>query len=371
MPITYWTMFAGWLAICGIFPFAGFFSKDEILWKTWSTSIFPSMPALGKVLWVIGALTALLTAIYMTRLMIMTFRGEERFREVHAGGQADEAHAQAYEEGEAPHDARTASEDDRPHHAPGEHVMALDEETDEHAHHGPITPHESPWVMTVPLIVLAILSTVGGLVGVPYALSSLIGGHPENYFEHTLEPAVAHMPESGGERHAGAPGQVEMLSPAPQPHDGASPLSVGEGAQNEPVAERAHSPEEVRAERLFSLISLAIAGVGIAIGFFLFMKRPLLQMPRLLEEKYYVDETYNAAIINPINTGSREGLWKLFDVGVIDGIVNGLGRGITEIGSVVRYLQIGFVRSYAAIILLGALALIAYFAYYGLQTFTR
>ncbi|PYS47634.1 MAG: hypothetical protein DMF68_15495, partial [Acidobacteria bacterium] len=102
---------------------------------------------------------------------------------------------------------------------------------------------------------------------------------------------------------------------------------------------------------------------GIITGWILFKRRPLLQMPRLLENKYYVDEIYDAALINPIKVGSREGLWKLFDVGVIDGIVNGMGRGITEIGQVVRYVQIGFVRSYAAIILLGALAVIGYFTF--------
>jgi NADH-quinone oxidoreductase subunit L len=86
-------------------------------------------------------------------------------------------------------------------------------------------------------------------------------------------------------------------------------------------------------------------------------------MPGLLENKYYVDEVYNAALINPIKAGSREGLWKIFDVGVIDGIVNGLGRAVAELGRVVRYLQVGFVRSYAAIILIGALAVIGYFTF--------
>jgi NADH-quinone oxidoreductase subunit L len=367
MPITFVTMLIGWLAISGIPIFAGFFSKDEILWKTWSTERFP---VAGKVLWGIGALTALLTAIYMTRLMVMTFFGKERFAEAHAGGQADEAHAHAYDEGEKPHDAQLASAGDRPHHEPDEHV---DEAQDEHdavsagsshgAHgHGPFKPHESPWTMTVPLIVLAILSTFGGLVGVPYALS---GGAIPNYFEHVLEPVIANPSESA-EATAHAEGEAErprMLSKEPQPQDGASPLSVGEGAQHEPVAERAHSAEEVSQERLFTGISVLIALAGLGVGWTVFRKRPLLQMPRLLENKYYVDEVYNAALINPIKAGSREGLWKIFDVGVIDGIVNGLGRAVTEIGRVVRYLQFGFVRSYAAIILLGALALIGYFTF--------
>ncbi|HKC62567.1 MAG TPA: hypothetical protein VKB86_02965, partial [Pyrinomonadaceae bacterium] len=217
-----------------------------------------------------------------------------------------------------------------------------------------------PWVMTVPLIVLAILSTFGGLVGIPAALS---GGKITNYFERTLEPVVANPYEtSEGARVEGRAENPQLLMKAPQPQDGASPLSVGEGAQGEPRTERAATSEDAGTEILFTIISVLIAAFGIITGWIIFRRRPLLQMPRLLENKYYVDEVYDAAFINPIKVGSREGLWKLFDVGVIDGIVNGLGRGITEIGRVVRYVQIGFVRSYAAIILLGALAVIGYFA---------
>src|SRR3712207_6464505 len=141
----------------------------------------------------------------MTRLMVMTFWGGERFREAHAGGQADEAHAHAHDEGAKPHDAHALSAGDRPHHRPGEsvdshghdtareagtdsaaHAFDDEEEHDSH-HHGPVEPHESPWVMTVPLVVLAVLSVVGGWVGIPYALS---GGAVANYFEQTLEPVV-------------------------------------------------------------------------------------------------------------------------------------------------------------------------------------
>jgi NADH-quinone oxidoreductase subunit L len=364
MPITFITMLIGWLAISGIPIFAGFFSKDEILWKTWSTGLYPNA---GKILWAVGALTALLTAIYMTRLMVMTFWGKERFAEAHAGGQADEAHAHAFDEGLKPHDAAQASAGDHPHHEPGEHVFEAHDEdvvpavSSHDAHgHGPFKPHESPWTMTMPLVVLAILSTVGGLVGIPYALS---GGKVDNYFEKTLEPVV-NNPNESGEGVASVAGQTEklqLLMKEPQPQDGAAPLSVGEGAQNEPQGERVATSEEVGQERLFTGISVLIALAGIGAGWAIFRKRPLMQMPRLLENKYYVDEAYNAALINPIKVGSREGLWKLFDVGVIDGIVNGLGRGLVEIGRVVRYLQVGFVRSYAAIILFGALAVIGYF----------
>jgi NADH-quinone oxidoreductase subunit L len=376
MPITFATMLTGWLAISGIPIFAGFFSKDEILWKTWSAEGLG--PNAGKILWVVGAITALLTAVYMTRLMVMTFWGKERFAEAHAGGQADEAHAHAFDEGEKPHDAQMESAGDRPHHEPGEHVDEAHDEhvahdvggthtADEHGHgahgHGHFKPHESPWTMTVPLVVLAILSTLGGLIGVPYALS---GGAIPNYFEHALEPVIAHVPESSGAA-AHAEGEAEKPQTAmreAEPHGGgASPESVGEGAHNEPAAERAHSAEEVSQERLFTGISVLIALAGIGVGWAMFRKKPLREMPRLLENKYYVDEVYDAALINPIKTGSREGLWKIFDVGVIDGIVNGLGRSIAELGRAVRYLQIGFVRSYAAIILLGALAIIGYFTF--------
>jgi len=90
-------------------------------------------------------------------------------------------------------------------------------------------------------------------------------------------------------------------------------------------------------------------------------------MPRLLENKYYVDEAYDAVIINPIKVGSREGLWKIFDVKVVDGLVNGLARATSGVGDIARRLQAGFVRGYAAVILLGALLLIGYFVF----NFTR
>jgi len=267
MPITFATMVTGWLAISGIPIFAGFFSKDEILWKTWSAA---GMGGFAKALWAIGALTAFLTAIYMTRMMVMTFWGEKRF---------DAAH---------------------------------------------VHPHESPRSMTIPLIVLAVLSTVGGFIGVPYAFVN----RDINVIEHTLEPAVAKMPSSETTEHAD---------------------------------EHAHVGEE----RLLAGVSILIAFLGIGLGWRLFQRRPLLEMPRILENKYYVDEIYDKALIRPIEVGSREGLWKIFDVGVIDGILHALGDAVTELGRLARWLQAGFVRAYAAIILVGALILIGLFAYFG------
>ena len=329
MPITWLTMCAGWLAICGVPIWAGFFSKDEILWRVWSAGHLPGGAA--KALWLIGAVTAVLTAIYMTRLMVMTFWSNERFGQTHG-----DDHHRAEPDG---HRTEAA-------HEP-------------HAH----TPHESPLSMTIPLIVLAILSTFGGLVGVPYAISSLMGGHPENYFEQTLAPVVSRVPSHAAE--AGEP-KVQWQSTPPQEIDGKPAVSpVGE-APGAAAIHETPSAEEIRAERLLDLVSALIALTGIGIGWFMFQRRPLMQMPRLLENKYYVDEIYDAAIIQPINVGSREGLWKIFDVGVIDGIlVNGTGRLVTWFGSVFRYLQIGFVRGYAAIILAGALIIIGYFAYAG------
>ena len=347
MPITWATMMIGWLAICGVPFFSGFFSKDEILWKTYSTQVLGHDA--GSLLWAVGAVTALLTAVYMTRLMVLTFWGSERFREAHAVGHEVAAHS----------DAGSLHHDEDIHYS----TEVEEDEDAAHEHHGPVTPHESPWVMTLPLIILAVLAFAGGYIGVPHALSSWVGLHVDNYFEKTLEPIVAHPPEAhavvaGGGAPAETPhGAVET------PHEAANanPRSVGEGSVGEPASEHVASAEEVSKERMFTLFSVGIAALGIIFGWVIFNRWPLLKMPRLLENKYYVDEIYNTLIINPIKWVSREGLWKIFDLGVIDGIVNGIGRGVAELGGVVRYLQIGFVRSYAALVLVGALAIIGYF----------
>lgn len=281
----------------------------------------PGVPAgFNKALWFVGAVTALLTAVYMTRLMVMTFWGSERFRDKHGEIEAEHGHA------------RTTHE-----------------------------PHESPLSMTIPLIILALLSTFGGLVGVPYALSSLTGGHPENYFERTLDPVVSEAPGNAASESGEAP-PLHWLSPPPQAVDG-KPAFVAARSANE--IGPAPNQEEITQERLFTLISVLIAVTGISIGWFSFKNEPLRQMPRLLENKYYVDEIYDATVIRPILVVSREGLWKIFDLGVIDGLVHGLGRTVVGFGKTFRYLQIGFVRVYAAIILVGAIIIIGYFAYNG------
>ena len=329
MPITWLTMCAGWLAICGVPIFAGFFSKDEILWRTWSGHLEGVSPGFNKALWFIGAVTALLTAVYMTRLMVMTFWGNERF-----GAQA-----------------ASSGHGDHSQHEPQA----------SHSHDSDHTPHESPLSMTIPLIVLAVLSTLGGLVGVPYALSSLTGGHPENYFERTLEPVVSQAPNHEGNAREGTE-QLQWLSPPPQAIDGKAAVAPAKDSHG---GEALHNPAEISQERLFTLISVLIAITGIGIGWMMFQKQPLRRMPGLLEQKYYVDEIYDATIVKPILVTSREGLWKVFDIGVIDGLIHALGGFVVKTGRTVRHMQLGFVRGYAAIILAGALIIIGYFAYSG------
>ena len=333
MPVTFITMAMGWLAICGIPIWSGFFSKDEILYKTFAAdSYFPAGAFPGnEILWAIATLTAVLTAVYMTRMMIMTFWGTERFHhelpaEHHdADAHADEHHA----------DAAHAGDDDDHHHA-----LPAD-----------FKPHESPWVMTVPLIALAILSTFGGLIGVPYAMSSLVGAGDINKFEHVLEPVIAKT----GAGHEAVPAEklkhffaVETTAAAPAAHD-------------------THSPEVVAKERILALISTILAFAGIGIGFLLFRNDPLRKMPSILEQKWRLDEFYNGYIVDPITKFSREVLWKGFDVGFIDGIVNGIGHFSAALGNTFRRVQTGYVRSYAAIIMLGAIVLLGYFVYYGMK----
>jgi NADH-quinone oxidoreductase subunit L len=331
MPITFATMMTGWLAICGIPIFAGFFSKDEILYKTFAADkYFPAGAFPGnEILWGVAVFTAILTAIYMTRMMWMTFFGSERFH--------DDADVHAYAE---------HGHDD---HANDSH----DDDEDEHHHALPhdFKPHESPWVMTVPLIILAFLSTVGGLIGVPYAMSSLIGLGDVNKFEHVLEPVIV-------KKDAGHSEKKEVK------HFFASETKPGATKTDD---HKTHSPEDIAKERWLALLSVVLASLGIGIGIAMFGKTPLRQMPKLFENKWYVDEIYNKFIINPITKFSRNSLWKGFDLGVIDGMIHGIGQFVTTFGSLARSVQVGFVRSYAAFILLGALIVLGYFIYYGLK----
>ena len=283
LPYTFATMFVGWLAISGFPLLSGFFSKDEILWQVWSNNSLP--PALSKTLWFLGLATALLTAIYMTRLMVLTFWGKERFKD-----HKNDAH---------------------------------------HAHE--IHPHESPAVMWIPLVVLAMLSVIGGYVGVPAALG---GG---NQIEHFLEPVLAKAAPVISATHSA----VEAVS-----------LHAAEAASH-----------DFTTERIFTVISVIVALLGIGLGWMIFSARPLQEMPKLLENKYYVDEFYDAAIVNPVMGTAKNVLWRILDVQIIDGIVNGVARAFGETGGAMRFLQTGFARSYAAIMMGGAIILILYFTF--------
>jgi NADH-quinone oxidoreductase subunit L len=287
MPITHATMAIAWLAICGIPLFSGFFSKDEILFQTFATEAFGHLPV-GKVLYLVGAITAVLTAVYMTRLMALTFWTAPRWGD----------HAQTHH--------KAAHHDEEEHHGikPGEH------------------PHETGLSMTVPLMVLAVLSAVGGFLGVPAGLGHLVGWENSNIFEHFLEPVIAKVPVEYAAAHSAS-------------------LELG-----------------------LTALSIVLAAVGIVVGYMIFMAKPLMKMPKILEDKWRVDELYEATIIKPIHFISVYGLWKFFDVIVVDGMVNGVARLVRGFGGVLRFVQTGLVRSYVALILVGAAIVIVYFTFF-------
>jgi NADH-quinone oxidoreductase subunit L len=276
LPITYWTFVVGAVAIAGIPPFAGFFSKDEILYRTYASG--------HTVLWVVGVLTALLTATYMFRLVFMTFHGER---------------------------SSLASPSSHGDHAdPMDHADRVDH-VDRKSHGTHL--HDAPPAMAVALIVLAIGSAAAGWAG--------IGGR----FEHFLEPSFG---AAAGEAVEGGPETTLMI------------VSV----------------------------VVALAGIGMAAYFFLVNRRAadraaaqLSGVHRLLSNKYYVDEVYDAAIVQPIHIVSEDGLWKGVDVGVIDRTVNGVAGAVAGAGEVLRRLQTGSVRAYAVSIFLGGVLILGYF----------
>jgi len=299
MPLTYATMLVGWLAISGVPLLSGFFSKDEILYRSFVAEGLPDSWA--KILWFVGAITALVTAVYMTRLMVLTFWGAERFK---ASEPVLEAHS-----------------------TPAEH------------HAGP--PRESPRSMVLPLIVLAAGAVFAGYLGVPEGLS---GGKLPNYFERLLEPSIASSEVM----------KIKEAARAQRARDEESDVRV--------LTRQATETGDAHAlERTLTGVSIVFALAGIGIGWVWFNRKPLWEPPRLLEEKYYVDEVYDAALVQPIKQGSINVLWKFIDVHVIDGAVNGAGHLASLLGTGLRYLQSGLARSYVAVLVFGALLLIAYF----------
>ncbi|MDQ2855862.1 MAG: NADH-quinone oxidoreductase subunit L [Acidobacteriota bacterium] len=356
MPYTYLTFVAGWLAICGIIPFSGFWSKDEILWNAASTTHIPY----GWALWLVATIAATCTAFYMTRLMAMTFWGKEKFLERPAGGEADEAHASAFDKGLRPHDAQKFSAGDRPRHEPGEHVGKAGADK-----HGVHKPHESPRSMWIPLVVLAVLAVVGGLVGIGPAFSPS-GGHPGGKANIVtwLEPIIwnAQTRTFGGE---GKEGEAAAPQQSRATEEGSLPATA------EPYGDTgfnlAHKVESVvHSERgtewIFIVISLLAAGTGMGLGWLFYVKDtslPGIWAARLRPlytasyNKYWVDEFYGWAITRRTMDIAR-GVF-VFDSKVVDGAVNGtawstrLSARIT--GGIDKYFVDGLVNAIAAFVI--------------------
>jgi NADH-quinone oxidoreductase subunit L len=260
---TYITMLTGTLAIAGFPPLAGFFSKDSILLNAYQSENG------GRILYAFGLLTALLTSFYMFRLIFLTFHGKPRYNEKNV------------------------------------HV------------------HESPKSMLAPLVILALLSIIGGWMAAP-----AFWGAPD-YFATFLEPVFA----QGGAGNAEA---AEATAHALE-----TPLAV---------------------------VAVVTALLGFAVAFWLYLKQPgkpeqLAKSMRgaytTLLNKYYVDEIYAALIVKPLLWLSRDVLWQVVDIRAIDATVNGIAEGATDLGDGVRHTQSGNTRSYAVWVVIGALVIIA------------
>src|SRR5229473_3585531 len=260
---TYLTMLTATLAIAGFPPLAGFFSKDSILLNAYQSEHG------GRILYAFGLLTALLTSFYMFRLIFLTFHGKRRYNE---------------------------------------HKVHV---------------HESPKSMLVPLMILAVLSLIGGWVAAP-----AFWGGPD-YFAKFLEPAFAQA-------------------------------SVGNAEAADATARALETP--------LAVVAVVTALLGFAVAFWLYLQQPgkpeqLAKSMRgaytTLLNKYYVDEIYAAAIVNPLMWLSTNVLWQAVDIRAIDATVNGIAEGASDLGDGVRHTQSGNTRSYAVWVVIGALVIIA------------
>ncbi|MGC2497929.1 MAG: NADH-quinone oxidoreductase subunit L [Acidobacteriaceae bacterium] len=308
IPVTFWTMTAAVFAISGFPPLAGFVSKDEILYQAFIA------PNGGKILWAVGLFTAGLTSFYMFRLWYMTFFGESR--------------APVEEHGAAVH-ARSDTK------------LVL--EADPHSGHGHGHGiHESPQVMLWPLIILAILSVIGGWMGWPEAL----GG--SNWFAHFVSPAVraVHLnyEQTAVALTTGAP---NLPNPAPS------------GGR--------------QVEILLALLSTLVALTGWFVAHYMYYLKPgtaerltgrMRGLYALVANKYWVDELYGAVVIAPVLFLARWILGVLIDRAVIDGGGVAAGYSAQGLGALVARIQSGNIRSYAGWLALFA-ALVLAGAYFG------
>ncbi len=322
IPITHWTMFIATFAIAGIPPFAGFFSKDEILWQAWT-----SEGGAYRWLWLIGFVTALMTAFYMFRLMFLTFHGRPR----------------------------------------------MSHEVEHHI-------HESPKSMTVPLVILAIMSVVAGFLGFPKSVARIFGAHGQtNRFEAFLEPVFAKEAQVFR-----VEGETKQLAAGTREEEQTNPLEYG-----------------------LMALSVAAAVVGWGMAWKVYRSadkgyvEPLAaEVPPLysvLSHKYYVDEGYDYIFTGRRKVGDvRLGVMGLgeasswFDSRVIDGIVNGAGwttrawgtistwfdkwiidgllvNGLATLSRMLSYpmrmLQWGLVQWYALVMVFGLVGFVAYYAW--------
>ena len=272
LPITSITFLIATLAISGVPLLSGFFSKDEILGALYEGGY--------TVHWIVGLVTAVLTAFYMMRLYLLTFEGKARMSE------------------------------EAKHHA-----------------------HESPPSMTVPLLILAALSIFGGYIGVPEFMGEVVGVHGSNLLERFIEPSI----------FLGEIGQLE------------------------------HHLFGHWALVAFSVIA---AFLGIGLAYYMYVIKP--SVPETLAKspllsalykgsygKWFVDEIYNTAFIRPFDDLSRRIFWAVMDVRIIDGAVNGVATIARGAAAVIRAAQTGILRLYAALMAIGAVAIVAYIVFSG------
>ena len=260
MPVTGFTFIIGWLAIAGVPPFAGFWSKDEILLYVFANN---------RALYVVGLITALLTAFYMTRQVIMVFFGEAKWKD----------------------------------------------QSEEHGAHGDFVPHESPKIMLLPLVVLAMLSVGGGLLQLPFTKDL-------HFLEKWLEPIVEH-----GEAH----------------------ISGSWAYDNKYLL-------------MLVAIVVALSGIALAVGVYGKKKLPAIE-PQILANAWNYDKGVSAFMSGPGRQSFEAVAWA--DAHVIDGAVIGTGSVVRKSSGLIRKIQSGYVRVYAAAIVIGVLAMLAWFMWRG------
>jgi NADH-quinone oxidoreductase subunit L len=287
MPITAATFIIGWLAIAGVPPFAGFWSKDEILLYAFDAN---------PVLWALGLVTALLTAFYMSRQVFMVFFGDERFRapaavDAPVSDAVDHVEAGEQPEGEAAHDTADAEV-----HADAGHGHGHD-------------PHESPWLMTVPLVVLAGLAIVGGGLNLPFT--------PDLHFlGHWLEPSL--------------------------------------------FGNEAHVDVETGTKVVLAVVAVVAGLAGIAGAAAVYLQRRVKAVePEILANGWYYDSAITAFVGGPGRAAFQA--TADFDKQVVDGAVNGVGALVRGGGGGLRVLQSGYLRGYALGLGVGVVVLLAYF----------